>query len=200
MIDRWFWLAMLITLAIVLPRSLSMAHQHSESYDDQYHLVRGLVRFTHEEFRDPYNDPPLGEMILALPMWATGCTLDASRHDPSVIAQQADPRETILYGQKLSPEKLLLIETAWKALLFLPGAAVLFIWCRRLYGVHAAWLALAAVLADPSIAAHTAILALDVLGAEAILLACYLAWRYFESPTTGRLVATWKCPRWRRPC
>lgn len=179
---------MLLTAAIVLPRSLSIASHHSESYDDQYHLVRGLVRFTGERFRDSYNDPPLGEMILAIPMWATGCTLEASSHDPAVVAHHADPHETILYGQKLSPEKLLLIETAWKALLFLPGAAVIFLWCRRLYGLHAAWLALGAVLADPPIAAHTSILALDVLSAEAILIASYLAWRYFQTPTIGRLI------------
>jgi hypothetical protein len=43
-------------------------------------------------------------------------------------------------------------------------------------------------MADPSIAAHTPIGAVDVMGASAIILGCWAAWRYFERPTWLRLV------------
>jgi hypothetical protein len=179
---------MLLTAVIVIPRSLSIAHAHSESWDDQYHLVRGLAQWRGYHLRTEYNDPPFGEMILATPMWVTGCSLEASNRDPAVIAHGTDAIQAILYGQPLRPETLLMLIAGWKAILFLPGAAVMFIWCRRLYGLKSAWLALAAVLADPTIAAHTAAAALDVLALEAVLFACYLTWRYFEAPHPARLI------------
>src|SRR3954462_14304742 len=89
--DRSFWLAMLLTAAVVIPRSLSIAHAHSESYDDHYHLSHGLVRLTRERFKTTYNDPPFGETVLALPLWVTGCALEASKNDSSVIAHHSAP-------------------------------------------------------------------------------------------------------------
>jgi hypothetical protein len=44
------------------------------------------------------------------------------------------------------------------------------------------------VLFEPTLAGHIAPAALDVPGVEAILFACYFAWRYFEEPTRRRLV------------
>jgi hypothetical protein len=92
----------------------------------------------------------------------------------------------------------------WKALLFLPFAGLVFHWCRRLYGLRGGWLGLALVLAEPTVAGHIAPAALDVLGMEAGLFACYFAWRYFEAPTRGRLVGPGsplrsRCSRSTRP-
>jgi hypothetical protein len=179
---------MLVTAAAVIPRSLSIAHSHSESWDDQYHLLRGLAQWRGNELRIEYNDPPLGEMILATPLWMTGCSIEATQRDPSVIAHNADPMQCILYGQPRSAETLLMLVSAWKAILFLPGTAVIFLWCRKLYGLHAACLALAAIIAEPTIGAHTSVAALDVLAMEAIVICCYLQWRYFDSPSAPRLI------------
>jgi hypothetical protein len=180
-LDRSFWLAVLLTTLIVIPRSLWIAHAHSESYDDQYHLIRGLALLTREPLPNAgYDNPPFAEILSAIPLWVTGCKLggrDAGLH-------------AILYGQPLSPETLLMLEAGWKAILFIPAASVLFLWCRRLYGERSAWLALAIVLVDPTIAAHMSTAATDVLAAEAILIACYVTWRYLEEPTRARLIAT----------
>ena len=83
-----------------------------------------------------------------------------------------------------------MLVSAWKAILFIPGALVVFVWCRRLYGVKSAWLALIAMLVEPTIAAHVSVGALDSMALEAEIIACYLAWRSFESPHPARLVAT----------
>ena len=50
------------------------------------------------------------------------------------------------------------------------------------------YLALALLLFDPTIAAHVHVAGLDVLATGAILIACYLGWRCFESPTRGRIL------------
>src|SRR5439155_9741525 len=59
---------------------------------------------------------------------------------------------------------------------------------RRLYGIRAAWLAVAILCFEPNFAAHIPVGAIDVLGVEAIVITCFVAWRYFERPTIARLV------------
>src|SRR5207253_2583322 len=122
------------------------------------------------------------------PMFLTGCSLEATARDPEVIARQADPLECILYGQPVAPETILMLVAAWKALLMLAGAGVLFVWAGEVFGRAAAWLALAAVLVEPTVAAHVPVAALDTLAWEVELIACYLAWRFFQSPHWGRLI------------
>ena len=41
--DRSFWLVILIASAVIVPRSVLIAQAHSESFDDGYHLTRGLA-------------------------------------------------------------------------------------------------------------------------------------------------------------
>ena len=59
----------------------------------------------------------------------------------------------------------------------------------RLYGKRAAWLSALVLLTEPNFAAHIPLPTLDVLGVEAILIACFLCWRYFDNPNHWRLIA-----------
>jgi hypothetical protein len=195
--DRQFWLAVVVAAAVVIPRTALVSLAHSECFDDQYHLSMGLSFLLHTDTGQLRNDPPLGEGLIALPMIVTGCIAErpeARRARMSTApapapSRVAPPYVAVLYDQPLRPETILLLVAIWKAVLFVPGAALIFHWCRRVYGSRSAWLALALVLAEPTIAGHIVPAALDVLAAEAILLAAYLAWRYFETPTRGRMVA-----------
>ena len=45
------------------------------------------------------------------------------------------------------------------------------------------------LLVEPTFAAHVPLAALDALGMGGILVACYFAWRFFDDPSRGRLVA-----------
>jgi hypothetical protein len=73
--------------------------------------------------------------------------------------------------------------------LFVGFLSIVFAWCRGLYGWRSAGFAALSFVAEPTFAAHVPIAALDVLGVECIAIAALLAWRYFERPTTGRLLA-----------
>src|SRR3954469_18158443 len=73
---RHLLLALLVAACVVIPRAALISSAHSETIDDDYHLVRGL------EFlrRDPglihrnLNDPPLGAALAAVPLWLMGGT------------------------------------------------------------------------------------------------------------------------------
>jgi hypothetical protein len=172
--DRHLWLALLLAAAVLLPRAILIANAHSETYDDEYHLFRGARFWAQNLEGQAQSDPPLGEGLSALPL---------------VLTNDRPGWSGGLYDHSKRPESLLLMVALWRSLLFLPVLMVAFLWCRRLYGVRAAWLVLAILLVEPTFAAHIPLAALDALAMGGIVVACYLAWRFFEKPSRGRLVA-----------
>lgn len=181
---RSAWLVVLIALVVLVPRSAYIASVHSECIDDEYHLVRG-VRFLRGELgRSPLNDPVLGSAIMALPLWLADVK-------PNINAKRGEnvyKFGQVLHGQKVSVETLTMSVAIWKSILFVPGVLLAFVWVRRLYNERAGWVAVALLLIEPTISAHIVPAGLDVLGFEAILVACFCWWRYFEKQGWGRLV------------
>ncbi|HEX8201793.1 MAG TPA: hypothetical protein VF590_15060, partial [Isosphaeraceae bacterium] len=119
-LDRHLGLALALAAAVLLPRAIAVARAHSASWDDAYHLTRGLAFLTRtlDPGRLPLNDPPFGEAVVALPLLGANLLAGRAAHAPG------------LYGGPLDPEALQGILAAWKALLFLPLIGVAFHWCR----------------------------------------------------------------------
>lgn len=204
--DRQAWLCIFIASLILIPRSFLIMQKHSECIDTDYHLRHGLayLQGNREDFAMMSNDAPLGQMILSIPMlltgstaaspidvrrWPTGISIpgdDAPTPERAAVARKL--RRGLLYGHAWSPEALLQLLAFWKTLLFVPAMGVIFQWCRAVYGLRAAWLTQALLLFDPNIAAHMPIAALDMLGVEGIVLACFFIWRYFETESLKNLV------------
>lgn len=175
--DRSIWLVLFIALLVSVPRSAYVASVHSECLDDEYHLVRG-VRFLKGDLnRSPLNDPVLGSSIMALPLWLADVKPNRNYKFGQVLHNQSVPVET-----------LTMRVAVWKAILFAPAVMLAFIWVRRLYNERAAWAAAAILLIEPTITAHITPGALDILGFEAILIACFCWWTYFERQTWPRLI------------
>ncbi|HZN03949.1 MAG TPA: hypothetical protein VFD06_10230 [Candidatus Polarisedimenticolia bacterium] len=169
--DTALLLVVVCAAAALLWRGGAMARAHSESYDDEYHLVHGAAYFRGglNELAQP--DPPLGQALTALPM----------------VLSNSNPRWTgALYDHSRPPETVLFRVALWRSLLFLPAVAVAFLWCRRLYGASAGWLAAALFVAEPNLAAHIPLAALDALGVVGALVGSFLLWRAFERPSPGR--------------
>jgi hypothetical protein len=208
--DRHFWWCLLVVTLVLVPRSWLIMRSHNECIDSDYHLRHGLAVLlgTRDQFIMGANDPPLGQMILALPMvitgnipsrpinlahWPAGATVPGQRPrgEPTVSPERARFERTIrtnvLYGNAWSPQALIQLIAIWKALLFVPCMLVIFQWCRAIYGLGAAWLAQALLLVDPTLAAHIPIAALDTLAVEALVIACFCIWRYFERESPLRL-------------
>lgn len=178
--DRSLLLVLLLAAIVVFPRSALIATVHSESVDDEYHLVRG-VRFMVGALKNtPLNDPTLGETIIALPLWLLGAKPYGDPANPTKFG-------LVLHGQNVSPEALLMCVAMLKSALFVPFVAFCFAWVRRLYNERAGWAAAVALLIEPTISAHVTPAALDVLGFEAIVIACWCWWRYFARPTWASL-------------
>ncbi len=169
-------LAVILAACVIIPRSILITRAHSDTLDEEYHLIRGLQFFDRATYGSSrLNDPPLGEALSALPL---------------LIAQvKPDPvTNSVLYNQRHSPDDLLLWVAIWKGLLFLPTIPIVFIWTRACFNTKAAWLATLLLIFDPNFAAHIPLASIDALGAETILIACYFAWLYLRHPSKKRLV------------
>jgi hypothetical protein len=176
--DRALLLVIVGAAAVLLWRGGSMARAHSESYDDEYHLVHGAAYFRGglNDLAQP--DPPLGQALTALPM----------------VLTNTNPRWTgALYDHSRPPGRVLDLIALWRSILFLPAVAVTFVWCRRLYGLPAGLLAAALLVGEPNFAAHIPLAALDALGVVGALAGSWLLWRAFETPSFGRGVAAAAC-------
>jgi hypothetical protein len=172
--DRSQLLVLLVAALILVTRAVLMAGALSESYDDEFHLVRGARFFLGTLRAMAQTDPPLGEALTALPM----------------VLTNDNPRWSgTLYDHSSPPERVLLLVAIWRSLLFLPVVGIAFAWCRRLYGSAAGWLAAVLLLIEPTFAAHIPLAALDALGVAGVVVASWLLWRAFEAPSPGRFAA-----------
>src|SRR5678816_3669293 len=140
--DRAVWLALLVAALVVIPRTWLVSRAHSEYWDDQYHLRHGLSLLQRVHPGDMRQDAPLGQVVIALPLWAAGIRLpppDGPQAHPMHDAPDTPPYAATLYLTKGGPEELTPVLAVWKALLFLPFAGLVFHWCRRLYGLAGGW-------------------------------------------------------------
>jgi hypothetical protein len=128
-LDRDLWLCALLTMCIVLPRSILINRAHSPCVDDDHHLDQGLSYLRGEPHPLTYYDPPLGKMILAMPLYVIGAQVVVTPWDPN---GPFTARRTVLYEQPLSIETIRTIQAAWKSLLFVPFVMVAFAWARSL--------------------------------------------------------------------
>jgi hypothetical protein len=169
---------LLLVIAVVLPRSISIARAHSETYDSGYHILRGLSYLTGTLSVKgmPLNDPPLGEGLIAIPVFISNLREGRAADDDR------------FYDVPGRAERLARRIAAWNTILYLPLVLTVFCWTRSLYGLRAAWLSSVTLAVEPNLAAHIPLATLDVVGITAIVVSCYLSWQYFMSPSGARLV------------
>jgi hypothetical protein len=116
------------------------------------------------------NDPPLAEAISAIPLlFAAEIPRYTQVSEDYILANIKD--------RTLSAIGLM------KSILLLPLIFASFVWALHRWGLNAAWLCVALILVEPTIAAHTPLPTTDVLGMEAVALTCMLAWASFENPS-----------------
>ncbi|MGA2442214.1 MAG: hypothetical protein ABSH08_14775 [Tepidisphaeraceae bacterium] len=185
--DRSLTMATLIAAAVLIFRGILIAHFHGPTFDENYHLYRGLL-FLRQDFKTlrgiRLNDPPLGEALLAVPAWLNGQHLS----DPllaSAWSHDLPPPAKFCY---VLPDHVRIETAIWKSLLFLPGVAVIFVWVRSIYSAASAWLALAMVLTEPTLAALVPLPTPDGLAVEGIVIGAWAVWRFVAAPTVIRQV------------
>jgi hypothetical protein len=187
---RWrqLTLAILIAAAVLIPRGIIIARAHGPTFDENYHLYRGLLFLrgdwsTLHEIRLTDN-PLLGEALLSVPAYLNGEHIGDPFH-ASAWSSDVPPPDKFCY---VLPDRIRIETAIWKSVLFAPALGVIFVWIRSIYSLQSAWLALTLVLIEPTLAAMIPVLTPDSLAVEAIVIGLWAVWRYIENPTIWRQV------------
>jgi len=160
----------LLASVLLVSRGLWIARSHGMCVDAPGHLYKG-DKFLHRALpRDiELNDPPLADAISALPILWTW-------HIPKAEFNEFD-------FNTMLPDETLVQVAVFKSLLFVPAVVLVFWWAAEIYGAAAGWLAAGMLLIDPTFAANIPIAPVDAISTEAILFACYAAWKMICAPT-----------------
>ena len=113
-IDRGLLLVLLLAGAVVVPRSFLIARAHSESYDDDYHLKRGLLFLT--------RGLSASEVDLERPAAGRGPDRTADAGDEP--ARRTRPADDRLYDAPGRAETIAIRTAMWNSMLFLGFLAV----------------------------------------------------------------------------
>jgi len=117
--DRQLAMATLIAAAVLISRGILIAHDHGPTVDENYHLYRGLL-FLRQDWPHIYdarwNDPPLGEALLAIPAWLNGVRMSNPIY-ASAWSRDVPPLAKYCY---VMPDSVRIETAIWKSILFLP--------------------------------------------------------------------------------
>ena len=162
----------------------------SPTVDEPAHLVAGLAMWEFGRFEVYKVNPPLTELVAALPAHFAGFAEDWDRfHDAPGERPEFDLGRRFFELNRQRGMRLL-IWARWACIPFsLLGGLFCFFWSRELYGNAAGLAALTLWCFDPNILAHGALVTPDVAATAFGLGAGYAFWRWLKRPTAGRAVA-----------
>jgi hypothetical protein len=161
---------------------------NSATFDEPAHLAAGVEYWTHHDLSVYSLSPPL------LRLWAAVPAVLAGAHAPSTA--QVDQRPIVerhwLYADAFVaanfsrfPFLLLLARLGMIPISCFAGW-ITYRWTNRLYGWRSAMPACAMYCLNPTVLAHGALVTTDVGTAAAMLLSCWLWWRFCRSPSLRR--------------
>ncbi len=185
---RWppYLLAAVAALAVAAALAGRGAVTDSVTVDEPSHLIAGYAALRTGDFRLSPDHPPLGRLLLALPLLAEDVSWNAEgtpawqRGDFFALGRGFF--ESLPDGQKMAlPSRAIAIALLLLLLLSIAAAA------RTLFGAAGGLLALWVAAFDPAFLAHGHLATMDVPFVLAVLLTLLAAHRWLERPTPGRL-------------
>jgi hypothetical protein len=162
---RWSGAIRVLLLLLFLGNALYSAAIHSGVADElAVHIPSGYLYATSGQFSGGLANPPLGQVLIALPVVLLGRTYELFTQQHLFLFRLP----VILLGVLL----VFLVER----------------FTTRLHGPRAGLIALFLCCLSPNLLAHSALATLDLPIAAFVFLTCYLLLRHFERPGTRSLL------------
>ena len=182
-----------VAILLVMHMLLSgySAYVHSPTLNEPGHLVAGLSNWKFGRFDIYKVDPPLVQIVAALPVMAVGYNENWSGfyNGPGARPEMAMGADLV----KANGERsfFLFMIARWICIPFSwLGAIACYLWARDLYGRPAGVMATSIWCFEPNILAHTSLMTPDA-GATALGLAsCYVFWRWLKKPSWRQAMLT----------
>lgn len=162
----------------------------SPTIDEPHHLAIGVSTLASLDFRMCRDDPPLQNMLNAVPVLVLGKPVP-----PFDTQSWIEGRN---YGGLahafVEANRGRILDYMWWARLVsvaiaLATSTIVFFWAKDLFGVWAAVVCLVVAAFEPTMLAHGRLVTTDALAAFLVAATCYATWRYAEKSTTMNLAA-----------
>jgi 4-amino-4-deoxy-L-arabinose transferase-like glycosyltransferase len=172
-------------LGLLLFELVLTARRTSITWDEDDHIYAGYMSLKHRDFGLNPEHPPLVKQLAAVPLLPLALKTPALqnrefKHEAFLGGKDfifGNDAETILFRARMAAAILTLL-LAW----------LIFAAAREMFGVGAAFIALALFVFDPNVLAHGAVVGTD-MGLSCFMFASiYAFYRYVRVPSTGRLV------------
>ena len=191
-VARLRWVARLL-LALFAAQALAASGDKTATFDEPAHIAAGMSYFKTGEIRINRQHPPLLKEIGALPLLALSAPWPVTREQWARIPDPPPPYVQWEIGYRIlaagGPARLLF----WARLPFILLGTLMgwliWTWGSRLAGPEAAVAALFLYVLDPSVMAHTTLVATDVGFAACGLLFVASLWWWLQHRTLRRLLA-----------
>jgi hypothetical protein len=173
------------------------ARRDTPTVDEFAHLPAGCALWRHGSFHHYAVNPPLGKLLIALPVVLSGARVPSPTPAGAAAGAPAGGAASEwapwIYGQRFmaaNAERLFALFFRARLVtlaIFLAGGVLLQRWSTRLWGERAGVLALLLWLFCPNLQAHGRLATLDVPVTVAVLAAFYALHRYAMAPSAARL-------------
>ena len=178
-----------VLLAAFVTQSFLASRIKSPTFDETTHIAAGLAYVQTGEVRANLQHPPLLKTIAGLSLLLAGVRLPDIPETRQMIGgaggENAVGRAVISRNE---PDRVMF----WARLPFILLSAMLglliYLWGRKIAGDLAALVALFLYTLDPTILAHSYLVAMDLGLAFFTVLSLFALWEYCERPGTKRLV------------
>jgi hypothetical protein len=177
----------LVTFAIVFAGLAIFSYtRQSATFDEPGHLAAGYAALARSDFRVDIEHPPLARMWAAIPLLAIRVddsalrTIDAAAPNAVAFAGPFELAHRFLYRDN-DADALLYRARFMIVLLGVLLGVLVFAWTMEWLGWRAALISLLLFVAEPNIAAHSALVTTDLGVACFIFGSLYFAWRASRS-------------------
>ena len=185
---KYYWLAAVALLVIQATLALTMVHRESLTFDEGDHMFAGYMMWKAGDYGLNPEHPPLAKLLATVPI------LSARLWVPPPIPGQFFKAEAYLNGRDWlarndgDRQHLVFEMRASAELLALGLCLFVFLAARDWFGDTAGLIALALVVFDPNVLAHSALVTTDIGVSCFFVAAIWTFYRFATRPTLMRLL------------
>jgi 4-amino-4-deoxy-L-arabinose transferase-like glycosyltransferase len=185
---KYFWLTVITLLVIQATLALTMVHRESLTFDEGDHMFAGYMMWKAADYGLNPEHPPLAKLLATVPilsdhLWEPPSKpgrffkAEAYLNGRDWLARNDGDRQHLVFEMRASAE-----------LLALGLCFFVFLAAREWFGDAAGLIALALVVFDPNVLAHSALVTTDIGVSCFFVTAVWTFYRFATRPTLIRLL------------
>jgi len=185
---KYYWLTAAALLVIQATLALTMVHRESLTYDEGDHMFAGYMMWKAGDYGLNPEHPPLAKLLATVPILSDHLWVpppmpgqffksEAYLNGRDWLARNDGDRQHLVFEMRASAE-----------LLALGLCLFVFLAAREWYGDTTGLIALALVVFDPNVLAHSALVTTDIGVSCFFVAAIWTFYRFATRPTLARLL------------